>query len=158
MATVRVQREPFDIGAEIAALTAGRTDIGGIGSFLGCVRADAAPGEPAITRLVLEHYPAMTQRAMADIAAEAERRWSLLGCTVLHRVGPLAPGDPIVLVLAAAAHRQAALEATSFLIDWLKTRAPFWKKECLADGRERWVDARDADEAAASRWADAVAP
>jgi molybdopterin synthase catalytic subunit len=89
---------------------------------------------------------------MERIVAEAERRWSLLGCTVIHRVGALAPGAAIVLVLAAASHRQAALDATAFLIDWLKTRAPFWKKECLADGTERWVEAREADAAAASRW------
>jgi molybdopterin synthase catalytic subunit len=152
MATARVQREPFDIGAEMAALTAARTDIGGIGCFVGCVRADAAQGKPATACLVLEDYPAMTRRAMERIAAEAERRWSLLGCTVIHRVGALAPGAAIVLVLAAASHRQAALDATAFLIDWLKTRAPFWKKECLADGTERWVEAREADAAAASRW------
>ena len=152
MATVRVQREPFDAGTEMAALTSGRTDVGGIGCFVGCVRADAAAGTPAITALVLEDYPAMTQRAMERIVAEAERRWSLLGCTVIHRVGALAPGAAIVLVLAAASHRQAALDATAFLIDWLKTRAPFWKKECLADGTERWVEAREADDAAASRW------
>ncbi len=153
MATVRVQSEPFDAGAEMAALTQGRADIGGIGCFVGCVRADAAPGTPGTTALVLEDYPAMTRRAMERIAAEAERRWSLLGCTVVHRVGTLAPGAPIVLVIAAAAHRQAALDATAFLIDWLKTRAPFWKKERLADGTEQWVEARETDDEAAARWA-----
>ena len=94
----------------------------------------------------------MTERAMAGIAAEAERRWSLSGCTVIHRVGRLAPGEAIVLVVAAAAHRQAALEATGFLIDWLKTRAPFWKKETFADGGEAWVEGRAEDDAAAARW------
>ena len=150
MATIRVQTEPFDVSTEIAALTAGRTGIGGIGCFVGTVR-DQAAGR-TIVAMTLEHYPAMTAPALARIAAEAERRWSLLGCTIIHRVGRLEPGDGIVLVLAAAAHRQAALDATGFLIDWLKTRAPFWKKETFADGTEAWVEAREADEAAAARW------
>src|SRR5579884_3231791 len=119
MSSVRVQPEPFDVGAELAALTAGRTDVGGIGCFVGTVR-DTASGRP-ITAMALEHYPAMTETAIGRIVAEAERRGGLLGCTVIHRVGRLVPGEPIVLVLAAAAHRQAALEATEFLIDWLKT-------------------------------------
>ncbi|WP_203330410.1 molybdenum cofactor biosynthesis protein MoaE [Rhodovastum atsumiense] len=150
MATIRIQDADFDIGAEIAALTAGRADIGGIGCFVGTVR-DSAGGHP-ITAMTLEHYPGMTERALAAIAAEAEARWSLLGCTLIHRVGTLTPGANIVLVLAAAPHRQAALDATAFLIDWLKTRAPFWKKERFADGGEHWVEARDADDAAAARW------
>src|SRR5271156_1238661 len=123
MATVRVQQADFDIGAEFAALTAGHTDVGGIGCFIGTVRT--SPGGPELEALTLEHYPGMTERAIADVIAEAERRWPLLGCTVVHRVGRMAPGDNIVLVLAAAAHRQAALAATAFLIDWLKTKAPF---------------------------------
>ena len=151
MAKIGVQAEDFDIGAEFAALTAGRADIGGIASFVGTVR-DTAGGR-RITAMTLEHYPGMTEPAMARIAATAEARWSLLGCTLLHRVGRLEPGANIVLVLAAAPHRQAALDATGFLIDWLKTRAPFWKKESFADGSEAWVDAREADEAAAARWA-----
>lgn len=146
MATVRVQEADFDVGAELARLTAGRTGIGGIGAFVGTVRG----GE--VTGLVLEHYPGMTERAIADIAARAEARWPLLGCTVIHRVGALAPGDNIVLVLAASARREAALAATAFLIDWLKTRAPFWKKEIHADGSAAWVDARESDEAAAAAW------
>ena len=150
MARILVQEADFDTGAEIGRLTAGRADIGGIGCFVGTVRARA--GERTITALTLEHYPAMTEAALARIAAEAARRWDLLGCTLIHRVGRLRPGDNIVLVLAASAHRQAALEATAFLIDWLKTKAPFWKKESFADGREAWVAAREADEAAASRW------
>ncbi len=150
MATIRVQSEPFDVGAEMGALTAGRTDIGGIGCFVGTVRATA--GGCAITAMTLEHYSGMTERAMAGIAAEAERRWELLGCTLIHRVGRLGPGAPIVLVLAASSHRAAALEATAFLIDWLKTSAPFWKKETFADGGEAWVAARDEDDAAAARW------
>jgi molybdopterin synthase catalytic subunit len=150
MAKIRVQDESFEVGAEIAALTAGRTDIGGIGCFVGVVR-DTAGGRP-ITGMTLEHYPAMTEAAIARITAEAERRWELLGCTVIHRVGRLLPGEPIVLVLAAAAHRRAALAATEFLIDWLKTKAPFWKKECFAGGEEAWVESRAADDAAAERW------
>jgi len=151
MATIRVQHDLIDIGAEIAALTNGRTDIGGIGSFVGTVR-DTAKGR-RITAMTLEHYPGMTERALAAIAEEAAQRWKLLGCTLIHRVGPMAPGETIVLVLAASAHRHDALEATAFLIDWLKTRAPFWKKESFADGTEDWVDARETDEAAAARWA-----
>ncbi len=147
--TIRVQAAPFDLGAEMAALAAGRTDIGGIGSFVGIVRSGA---DQALESLTLEHYPGMTERAMEAIAAEACRRWSLLGCTLVHRVGRLLPGEPIVLVLAAAAHRGAALEATAFLIDWLKTRAPFWKSEQFAGGSSEWVAARDADHEAAARW------
>src|SRR3954466_14778741 len=122
MARISVQTGNFDVGAEFAALTGGRTDIGGIGCFVGTVRGPVAA-------MTLEHYPAMTKRAVTDIVAEAERRWSLLGCTVIHRYGRLLAGENIVLVLAAAAHRQPALDATAFLIDWLKTKAPFWKKE-----------------------------
>src|SRR5262245_11884496 len=149
MARISVQTENFDIGAEFAALTARRTDIGGIGCFVGTVRSNAGDRVAAMT---LEHYPAMTERAIARITDEAESRWSLLGCTVIHRFGRLTAGENIVLVLAAAAHRQPALEATAFLIDWLKTKAPFWKKEEFADGGSTWVEAREADEAAASRW------
>jgi len=153
MATIRVQPAAFDVGAEIAALTGGRTDVGGIGCFVGTVR-DSAGGRP-ITAMTLEHYPAMTEAAMRDIAAEAARRWPLLGCTLIHRVGTLRPGEAIVLVLTASAHRQAALDATSFLIDWLKTGAPFWKKETFADGESEWVAARAEDEQAAARWSGA---
>lgn len=152
MAKVRVQTEDFDIGAECAALTAGRADIGGIGCFIGTVRA-ALPEQRAIAALTLEQYPGMTQRALETIAAEAERRWSLLGCTVIHRHGRLELGANIVLVIAAAAHRQAALDATSFLIDWLKTKAPFWKQEHFADGATTWVEAKSTDDTAAARWA-----
>jgi molybdopterin synthase catalytic subunit len=148
MAHIKVQTEDFDVGAEIAALTAARTDIGGIGCFIGTVRADAA-----LVSMTLEHYPGMTERAIAEIADQAASRWPLLGCTVIHRVGTLRPGENIVLVLAAASHRQAALDATAFLIDWLKTKAPFWKREDHAGGNGNWVEAREQDEAAASRWA-----
>ena len=145
MSRISVQTDDFDIGAEFTALTAGRTDIGGIGCFVGTVRGPVAA-------MTLEHYPAMTERAIARIVEEAERRWSLLGCTVIHRSGRLPAGENIVLVLAAASHRQPALDATAFLIDWLKTKAPFWKKEESVGGAESWVEARVEDDAAAARW------
>ena len=145
MVRTSVQTENFDIGAEFAALTEGRTDIGGIGCFVGTVRGPVAA-------MTLEHYPAMTERAIARIAEEAQRRWSLLGCTVIHRCGRLQAGENIVLVLTAAAHRQPALDATAFLIDWLKTKAPFWKQEEDAGGATSWVEARTEDDAAAARW------
>lgn len=151
MARVLVQEAPFDVAAELAALTAGRADVGGIGLFVGTVR-DSAGGR-RITAMTLEHYPGMTARALAAIAAQAEARWPLSGCTVIHRVGRLVPGEGIVLVAAASAHRRAALEATAFLIDWLKTKAPFWKHEEFAGGGGEWVAARDEDDAAAARWA-----
>ncbi len=152
MACIKVQTEDFDIGAELAALTAGRTDIGGIGCFVGTVRADAKHAGASVTGMTLEHYPGMTERAIGEIVERADARWPLLGCTVIHRVGTLRPGQNIVLVVAASAHRQAALDATAFLIDWLKTKAPFWKREDFADGTGAWVDARGADDAAAARW------
>ena len=150
MATVRVQAAPFDLGAEVNLLCAGRTDIGGVGSFIGIVRGQS--GDASLAAMTLEHYPGMTEKALSAIAAEAEARWHLLACTVIHRYGRLEPGDPIVLVLAAAAHREPALAATAFLIDWLKTRAPFWKQEADRDGTSRWVQARPSDDEAASRW------
>jgi len=150
MATIRVQIEPFDTGAELARLFAGRTDIGGIGAFVGVVRGTT--GSVALAALELEHYPAMTEKALARIAAEAESRWDLLGCTLIHRYGRLVPGDPIVLVLAASSHREPALAATAFLIDWLKTRAPFWKREEQQGGPAYWVEACASDDEAAARW------
>lgn len=144
-----MQAAAFDLNAELGLMTAGRTDVGGIGSFIGVVRDD--PGK-TLESLTLEHYPGMTEAAIGSIAAEACRRWSLLGCCVVHRVGRLVPGDGIVLVLTAASHRQAALDSTAFLIDWLKTSAPFWKQERLLDGSQHWVAARQADDAAAARW------
>ena len=155
MARIRVQTEDFDTGAEIAALTAGRSDIGGIGVFIGTVRDNLGtrePGMPAVTALTLEHYPGMTERAIGKIVAQAEARGPLLGCTVIHRVGTMRAGENIVLVIAASSHRQAALDATAFLIDWLKTKAPFWKREDFASGEGAWVEAREADDAAAERW------
>jgi molybdopterin synthase catalytic subunit len=154
MARISVQVEDFDVAAEIARLTSGRTDIGGLGCFIGIVRADKpreASGR-AIQALTLEHYPAMTSRAIGSITEEAERRWSLLGCTVIHRVGRMLPGQNIVLVLTAAAHRQAALDSAAFLIDWLKTKAPFWKREEFPNGDSTWVEAHESDESAAARW------
>ena len=150
MARVLVQDAAFDLAAETAALTAGRADVGGVASFLGVCR-----GDDGLVAMVLEHYPGMTERAIARIAAEAEARWPLTGCTVIHRTGRILPGEPIVLVLATSAHRAAALEACAFLIDWLKTRAPFWKREEFAAGTERWVAAKAEDDAAAARWAGA---
>jgi molybdopterin synthase catalytic subunit len=153
MAHIKVQTEDFDVGAEIAALTVGRTDIGGIGCFVGTVRDNAqSVAAQSVTAMTLEHYPGMTERAITRIADQAAERWPLLGCTVIHRVGTLHPGENIVLVVAASSHRQAALDATAFLIDWLKTKAPFWKREDLANGDGAWVDAREEDTAAASRW------
>ncbi|MFZ4406106.1 MAG: molybdenum cofactor biosynthesis protein MoaE [Paracraurococcus sp.] len=145
--TVRVQAEPFDLAAETAALTAGRVDVGGLASFVGLCRAD-----DGLAALVLEHYPGMTERAIAGIARQACTRWPLTGCTVIHRHGRLEPGAPIVLVLTASSHRAAALDSCAFLIDWLKTRAPFWKREEFTGGAERWVEAKAADDAAAARW------
>jgi len=154
MAKISVQTEDFDVAVEIARLTVGRTDIGGLGCFIGIVRDDKANESSggSVRALTLEHYPAMTLRAIGRITDEAELRWELQGCTVIHRVGRLVPGENIVLVLTAAAHRQAALDATAFLIDWLKTKAPFWKREELPDGEAVWVVARESDDAAAARW------
>ena len=147
MVRILVQEAVFDMAAETAALTAGRTDIGGVASFLGVCR-----GDDGLAAMVLEHYPGMTERALGRIASEAEARWPLTGCTLIHRVGRILPGEPIVLVLTASAHRAAALESCAFLIDWLKTKAPFWKREEFTGGAERWVAAKDEDDTAAARW------
>lgn len=149
MITIKVQHEDFDIGAELMALSAGNTQIGGVASFTGLVRdiADAASSS-----MTLEHYPGMTEKQLKAIAVEATQRWPLDACLIIHRHGKLAPGDRIVLVATASAHREAALAACAFLIDWLKTKAPFWKLE--DDGStQRWVDAKDSDDAAAAKWA-----
>lgn len=147
---VRVGPEDFDPGLEYRELSERTGGAGAIGCFIGIVRGEA--DGRAITAMTLEHYPAMTERTIRKIAGEAERRWRLLGASVVHRVGRLVPGERIVLVMAAASHREPALAATSFLIDWLKTAAPFWKKEHFADGSAAWVRAREADERAAARW------
>lgn len=146
---IRVQAEDFDIGAELARLTEGNRRIGGVASFVGLVR-DMAGGE-AVGAMTLEHYPGMTERQLAGIEAEANRRWSLEASLIIHRYGRLEPGDRIVLVATASGHRQAALESCQFLIDWLKTQAPFWKLEETPSGSQ-WVEARDSDEAATKRW------
>ena len=148
--TVRVQHEDFDVGVEIASLTAGRTDIGAVVTFTGCVRGEAE-GTP-ITSMTLEHYPGMTEAELTRIAGEAAERWPLQASLIVHRVGELKPGDNIVLVITASAHRQAAFDAANFLMDYLKTSAPFWKKETDTDGKGTWVDARDADDTAMQRW------
>jgi len=148
---IRVQTDDFDIGAEVEALTAGRKDIGAIVTFTGTVR-DAAQGR-AITEMTLEHYPGMTEKELERIEAEANARWPLQASLVVHRYGRLEPGDNIVLVVTASAHREAAFQAADFLMDFLKTRAPFWKRETGCDGA-RWVDARDADDTATDRWRD----
>ncbi|KPF70433.1 molybdenum cofactor biosynthesis protein MoaE [beta proteobacterium AAP99] len=150
--SVRVQIEDFDLGVEVAAMRAGRTDIGGIASFIGTVR-DLNEGD-AVSTLTLEHYPGMTEGALQGIVEEAHRRFELLDARVIHRVGRLAPGDQIVLVITASGHRGEAFAACEFLMDYLKTRAPFWKKEVTPDG-ERWVDARERDDEAAARWSSA---
>ena len=149
MPRVRVQTEDFDVGREVESLTQGRTDVGGLASFVGLVRA-TNEGH-AIQGMTLEHYPGMTEKALDDICAQAHARWDLIDSLVIHRVGPLAPGDRIVLVAVASAHRGEAFEACEFIMDYLKTRAPFWKKEDTPQGG-RWVDARESDDVAAGRW------
>ena len=146
---VRVQAGDFDLGAELAVLRAGRTDIGALVSFTGLVRDMAG----RLTGFELEHYPAMTEKALAAIEAEARARWPLQASLIVHRHGWLAPGDQIMMVATASEHREAAFAAAEFLMDYLKTRAPFWKKEDTPEGG-RWVDAREADDSAAARWAD----
>ena len=146
---IRVQHEDFDVGAEMAALTKGRTGVGGVVAFVGLVR-DMAAAKP-IAAITLEHYPGMTERKLAEIEAEANRRWPLEATLIIHRYGRLEPGERIVLVVTASPHRQAAFEASRFLIDWLKTKAPFWKVE-ETPAASRWVDARASDTAAARRW------
>jgi molybdopterin synthase catalytic subunit len=146
---IRVQREDFDVGRELDALTRDKTSVGGVTSFVGLVR-DLAGGEK-ISAMTLEHYPGMTEQQLAAIEAEARRRWPLDAVLIIHRYGELKPGDRIVLVATASAHRDAAFDACRFLIDWLKTNAPFWKREETAQGA-RWVDAQASDDAAAKRW------
>lgn len=148
-ATIRLQREDFDAAAEAAKLTRGRTDIGAVVTFAGICRDHE--GRHGVKAMTLEHYPGMAEEEIARHVAEAETRWPLLGVTVIHRYGRMTPGDNIVLVVTASAHRQAAFEAASFLMDYLKTRAPFWKLEERPDGKD-WVAAKEADDDAAARW------
>jgi molybdopterin synthase catalytic subunit len=147
---VRVQTEDFDISREIAALAAGRTDIGAVVTFTGLVRG--VSDGTNLSAMTLEHYPGMTEAELARVEAEALQRWPLQASLIVHRVGALEPGANIVLVIAASAHRLVAFEAAEFLMDYLKTRAPFWKKETSADGTGVWVDARESDGKAAKRW------
>ncbi len=169
--SVSVQEADFDAGAEIAALSAGREDVGAVASFVGLVRADksAAPevmppaqpgavspadgagGTAPVQAMTLEHYPGMTEKALDAIVEEARGRWDIYGVRVIHRVGRLLPGDRIVFVAVASSHRGEAFAACEFIMDYLKTRAPFWKKEETPEGG-RWVDARESDDAAAGRW------
>ena len=149
VARVRVQEADFDVGSELSALTQARNDVGAVASFVGLVR-DANDGSD-VRGMTLEHYPGMTEKALEAICAQAAERWDLLDMLVIHRVGALAPGDRIVLVGVAGAHRGEAFAACEFIMDYLKTRAPFWKREDTAQGA-RWVDARASDEAAAGRW------
>ena len=146
---IKIQAQDFDIAAEIGELTAGRADIGAVGTFSGLCRDEAG----ALVALELEHYPGMAEAEIGRIAVEAIGRWPLQGLTVIHRHGRIRPGENIVLVVTASAHRLAAFEAANFLMDYLKSRAPFWKKEHRADGSDGgWVEAKDSDEAAAARW------
>jgi len=147
--TVRVQNEDFDLGVEILKLRHGNSEIGAIASFVGLVRdlSDNA----SVSEMTLEHYPGMTEKALAEILEQAKQRWSIIDALVIHRVGSLKPADQIVLVAVSSAHRGAAFAACEFIMDYLKTRAPFWKKEQTEAGT-RWVDAHESDETAAQRW------
>ena len=152
---VRVQTADFDTGREIAVLTSGNTNIGAIVTFTGTVRGETKDG--ALSSLTLEHYPGMTETELERIEAEARARWPLDASLIIHRFGELAPGDNIVLVVTASAHRKAAFEAAEFLMDYLKTGAPFWKKEASrkadgSGGSGSWVDARHSDDSALERW------
>jgi molybdopterin synthase catalytic subunit len=144
---IRVQEEDFDVGAESAALKAGRTDIGAIVTFTGTVRDQGG----SVSTLTLEHYPGMTERELGEIEAEACKRWPLQASLIVHRIGTLNPGDNIVLVITASEHRDAALESAAFIMDFLKSGAPFWKRESGEDG-DQWVEAKEKDEAARARW------
>ncbi|MGV8991812.1 MAG: molybdopterin synthase catalytic subunit MoaE [Thiobacillus sp.] len=144
-----VQTEVFDLGAEVNAMSQNRTEIGAIASFVGLAR-DMNEGS-GVQAMTLEHYPGMTEKALAALVEDANARWALLDVTLIHRVGRLQPGDPIVLVAVASSHRGEAFAACEFIMDALKTRAPFWKKEETAEG-ERWVDARVSDDTAVARW------
>ncbi|MEM7236251.1 MAG: molybdenum cofactor biosynthesis protein MoaE [Pseudomonadota bacterium] len=145
--SVSIQSDDFDIADETRELTSGRTNIGAVASFIGLVRGSSE----TINQMDLEHYPGMTEKSLDLILRDAAERWPLEAARIVHRVGPLRPGDQIVLVLAASRHRQASFEAAEFIMDFLKTRAPFWKREHTADGAA-WVDARDSDEGAVARW------
>lgn len=142
-----VQNETFDLGAEVTALHAHHPTVGAVASFLGTVRNEAG----TVSEMCLEHYPGMTEKALTEIAQQAQQRWELLGITIIHRIGRLAPCAPIVMVAVASAHRGDAFTACAFIMDYLKTQAPFWKKETTPDGAH-WVDAKDSDTSACERW------
>ena len=146
---VRIQEQDFDVSSELATLRAGDTRVGAVATFTGLVRDlnDAAQ----VSTLTLEHYPGMTEKALAQIVGDAKQRWDIYDALVIHRVGPLKPGDQIVFVAVTSAHRGESFAACQFIMDYLKTRAPFWKKEQTTEG-ERWVEARASDEDAAARW------
>ncbi len=146
---IRVQEEDFDMGREVAALYEGKQEIGAVCTFLGLVRD--LPDSDGLKTMTLEHYPGMTEKELAKIEKDARARWPLSECLIIHRYGALQPGDQIVMVATASPHRQAAFESCDFLMDFLKTRAPFWKKENTGNG-EQWVDARETDDVAAERW------
>ena len=146
---IRVQEEDFDMGREVAALYEGKQEIGAVCTFLGLVRD--LPDSDGLKTMTLEHYPGMTEKELAKIEKDARARWPLSECLIIHRYGALQPGDQIVMVATASPHRQAAFESCNFLMDFLKTRAPFWKKENTGNG-EQWVDARETDDVAAERW------
>ena len=146
---VRVQEQDFDVGVEIHALRLGNPGVGAVASFIGCVR-DMNEGD-AVSLMYLEHYPGMTERQLEKIAAEARGRWDILDTLIIHRVGELKPLDQIVFVAVTSAHRGESFAACEFIMDFLKTKAPFWKREATTQG-ERWVDARESDDAAAARW------
>ncbi len=149
--TIRIQKDDFDVAKEIAALTRGRPEIGAIVSFIGICRS--GEDDKAISEMTLEHYPGMAEEEIARHANEAIARWPLNGLTIIHRFGRVVPGDNIVLVLAASTHREAAFVATEFLMDYLKSSAPFWKSEKHAgDAQDKWVNAREQDDEAAARW------
>ncbi len=149
--SVSVQEADFDAGAEIAALSQGRPEVGAVATFVGLVRCSIE--DPRVLAMTLEHYPGMTEKALEDIVADARERWHLDGVRVIHRFGRLEPGDRIVFVGIASAHRGEAFAACEFIMDYLKTRAPFWKREETPQGA-RWVEARDSDDGAAGRWDD----
>ena len=151
MSAIRVQTVDFDLNIEVAAIRAGNPRIGAIASFIGLVR-DVNDGS-GVSTLSLEHYPGMTEKALEKIVADARARWDVIDCTVIHRVGELKPTDQIVLVIVASSHRGEAFEACEFIMDYLKTEAPFWKKEVTPEGA-RWVDSRESDSSAALRWQD----
>ena len=146
---IKIKRENFDVGAELAALYAGRQNVGAVASFIGLVRDVAVPGE--MSAMTLEHYPGMTEKQLKQLEADALQRWPLDRVLIIHRYGRLLPGDQIVLCAAASAHREAAFAACAFLMDWLKTKAPFWKLEEVG-GKTEWVEAKDADDEAAAKW------